>query len=52
MNISQLTKESTEEFLAHARVLAAEGHVSLPKYLVAMLRHAMKGHDLSKIHFY
>ena len=52
MNVSQLAGESAEEFLAHMRVLAKEEHVSLPKYLAAMLHHALKGHYLSKIHFY
>jgi hypothetical protein len=32
--------------------LAKEENVSLPKYLIGMLRHSLRGHDLSKIHFY
>ena len=32
--------------------MAREENVSLPKYLAGMLKHAIRGHDLSKIHFY
>jgi hypothetical protein len=38
--------------LKRARALAKEENVSLPKYLAGMLKHAIRGHDLSKIHFY
>jgi hypothetical protein len=44
--------DDTRDFLAKARAAAAEEHVSLPKYLAGMLRHAIRGHDLSKVHFY
>ncbi|MDR1890634.1 MAG: hypothetical protein LBQ23_00405 [Puniceicoccales bacterium] len=44
--------DSSQDFLARARVLAAEEHVSLPKYLAGMLKHALRGHDLSKVRFY
>jgi hypothetical protein len=44
--------DTPTSFLKRARVLAKEENVSLPKYLLGMLRHALRGHDLSKIHFY
>jgi hypothetical protein len=34
------------------RAKAKEENVTIAQYLAAMLRHALKGHDLSKIHFY
>jgi hypothetical protein len=34
------------------RAKAKEENVTVAQYLAAMLRHALKGHDLSKIHFY
>jgi hypothetical protein len=34
------------------RAKAKEENVTIVQYLAAMLRHALKGHDLSKIHFY
>jgi hypothetical protein len=34
------------------RVKAKEENVTIAQYLAGMLRHALKGHDLSKIHFY
>jgi hypothetical protein len=45
-------EDTPTSFLKRARVLAKEENVSLPKYLMGMLRHAVLGHDLSKIHFY
>jgi hypothetical protein len=44
--------DTTNDFLAKARVLAKEENVSLSQYLAGMLKHALRGHDLSKIHFY
>jgi hypothetical protein len=44
--------DTPASFLKTARTLAKEENVSLPKYLLGMLRHALRGHDLSKIHFY
>ncbi|MDR1890630.1 MAG: hypothetical protein LBQ23_00385 [Puniceicoccales bacterium] len=44
--------DSSQDFLAKARALAAEEHVSLPKYLAGMLRHAIRGDNLANIHFY
>jgi hypothetical protein len=44
--------DSPTNFLKRARALAKEENVSLPKYLAGMLKHAIRGHDLSKIHFY
>jgi hypothetical protein len=44
--------DTPASFLKRARALAKEENVSLPKYLLGMLRHALRGHDLSKIHFY
>jgi hypothetical protein len=35
-----------------ARALATEGYVSIPKYLAGLLRDAVRGDDLAKIHFY
>ncbi|MDR1255523.1 MAG: hypothetical protein LBJ94_01160 [Puniceicoccales bacterium] len=34
------------------RAKAKEENVTIAQYLAGMLRHALKGHDLSKIHFY
>jgi hypothetical protein len=45
-------EDTPTTFLKRARALAKEENVSLPKYLIGMLRHALRGHDLSKIHFY
>jgi hypothetical protein len=45
-------EDTPTSFLKRARALAKEENVSLPKYLMGMLRHAIRGHDLSKIHFY
>ncbi|MDR1528775.1 MAG: hypothetical protein LBS22_04310 [Puniceicoccales bacterium] len=44
--------DTPTNFLKRARALAKEENVSLPKYLIGMLRHSLRGHDLSKIHFY
>ncbi|MDR1232983.1 MAG: hypothetical protein LBJ75_01830 [Puniceicoccales bacterium] len=44
--------ETPTNLLKLARANAKEENVSLPKYLMGMLRHAIRGHDLSKIHFY
>ncbi|MDR2628829.1 MAG: hypothetical protein LBC30_02465 [Puniceicoccales bacterium] len=44
--------DTPTSFLKRARALAKEENVSLPKYLAGMLKHAVRGHDLSKIHFY
>jgi hypothetical protein len=44
--------DSPTNFLKRARALAKEENVSLPKYLAGMLKHVIRGHDLSKIHFY
>jgi hypothetical protein len=30
----------------------AEENVSLPQFIRGMLRHALRGHDISRIHFY
>ena len=38
--------------LRSIRARAAEENVTLEQYLSAMFWHALKGHDLSKIHFY
>jgi hypothetical protein len=45
-------EDTPTNFLKRARALAKEEKVSLPKYLIGMLRHSLRGHDLSKIHFY
>jgi hypothetical protein len=45
-------EDTPTSFLKRARALAKEENVSLPKYLMGMLRHAVLGHDLAKIHFY
>ena len=45
-------EDDTTSFLKRARAMAKEENVSLPKYLAGMLKHAIRGHDLSKIHFY
>jgi hypothetical protein len=45
-------EDDTKNFLKRARELAREENVSLLKYIGGMLRHALRGHDLSKIHFY
>jgi hypothetical protein len=45
-------EDDTINFLKTARALAREENVSLLKYIGGMLRHALRGHDLSKIHFY
>ncbi|MDR1890632.1 MAG: hypothetical protein LBQ23_00395 [Puniceicoccales bacterium] len=50
--IFSIPEDSTQDFLARARALAAEEHVSLPKYLAGMLRHAIRGDNLANIHFY
>jgi hypothetical protein len=44
--------DTPASFLKRARAMAKEENVSLPKYLAGMLKHALRGHDLSKIHFY
>jgi hypothetical protein len=44
--------DDTKDFLAKARAAAAEEHISLPKYLAGMLRHAIRGDNLANIHFY
>jgi hypothetical protein len=44
--------DTPASLLKRARALAKEENVSLPKYLMGMLKHAIRGHDLSKIHFY
>ncbi|MDR1433242.1 MAG: hypothetical protein LBI61_02800 [Puniceicoccales bacterium] len=44
--------DSSRDLLAKARALAVEERVSLPKYLAAMLWHAIRGHDLANIHFF
>ncbi|MDR1173622.1 MAG: hypothetical protein LBK24_02400 [Puniceicoccales bacterium] len=48
----KIRKKTTDDFLAKAEVLAKEENVSLSQYLAGMLKHALRGHDLSKIHFY
>jgi hypothetical protein len=45
-------EDTPASFLKRARANAKEENVSLPKYLAGMLKHAVRGHDLSKIHFY
>ncbi|MDR1173821.1 MAG: hypothetical protein LBK24_03445 [Puniceicoccales bacterium] len=44
--------ETPANLLKRARANAKEENVSLPKYLMGMLWHAIHGHDLSKIHIY
>ncbi|MDR2628438.1 MAG: hypothetical protein LBC30_00330 [Puniceicoccales bacterium] len=51
-SVSDEDDDTPTSFLKRARVLAKEENVSLPKYLAGMLKHAVRGHDLSKIHFY
>ncbi|MDR1891012.1 MAG: hypothetical protein LBQ23_02400 [Puniceicoccales bacterium] len=50
--IFNISDDTTQDFLAKARAAAAEEHVSLPKYLAGMLRHALRGDNLANIHFY
>jgi hypothetical protein len=45
-------EDTPTSFLKRARANAKEENVSLPKYLAGMLKHAIRGHDLAKIHFY
>jgi hypothetical protein len=42
--------DDTQDFLAKAR--AADEHISLPKYLAGMLRHASRGENLANTHVY
>jgi hypothetical protein len=42
--------DDTQDFLAKAR--AADEHISFPKYQAGMPKHTLRGHDLSKVHFY
>jgi hypothetical protein len=51
-SVSGEDDDTLANFLKRARALAKEENVSLPKYLAGMLKHAVRGHDLSKIHFY
>jgi hypothetical protein len=51
-SLSNDEDDTPASLLKRARALAKEENVSLPKYLMGMLRHAIRGHDLSKIHFY
>jgi toxin YoeB len=44
--------DTGQDFLAKTRAAAADEHISFLKYLAGMLKHALRGHDLSKIHFY
>lgn len=44
--------KNPKDLLVKARALAAAEHVSLPKFLAAMLRHAIRGDNLANIHFY
>jgi hypothetical protein len=41
-----------EELVETIRARVAEENVSLPKFIRGMLRHALRGHDFSRIHFY
>jgi hypothetical protein len=50
--IFKVSDDTTQDFLAKARAFAAEEQVSRPKYLAGMLKHALRGHGLSKVHFY
>jgi hypothetical protein len=43
--------DTTQDFLAKARALAAGEHISLSKYLAGMLRHALCGDNLDNIYF-
>jgi hypothetical protein len=45
-------EDTPTNFLKRARALAKEEKVSLPKYLIGMLRHSLRGHDLAHVHFY
>jgi hypothetical protein len=51
-SLSNDEDDTPASLLKRARALAKEENVSLPKYLIGMLKHAIRGHDLSKIHFY
>jgi hypothetical protein len=48
----KISKNPTDDFLAKAKKLADKEKVSLLQYIGGMLKHALRGHDLSKIHFY
>jgi hypothetical protein len=39
-------------FLKRAQALAKEENVSLPKYLMGMLKHAVRGDNLANVHFF
>jgi hypothetical protein len=49
--IFPVPEDSTQYFLARAWAQAAEEHISLSKYLAPKLKHGLRGHDLSRIHF-
>jgi RNA-binding protein YhbY len=48
----KISKSPTDDSLANAKKLADKENVSLLQYIGSMLKHALRGHDLSKIHFY
>jgi hypothetical protein len=50
-NVSE-EEDTPTSFLKRARALAKEEKVSLPKYLIGMLRHALRGDNLANVHFY
>jgi hypothetical protein len=50
VNVVKLT--FPEDLMASVRARAKEENVSVPKFIRGMIRHAMRGDDLSNLHFY
>jgi hypothetical protein len=43
---------TADDSLAKLQALADEENVSLPKYLLGMLKHAVRGDNLANVHFF